>query len=193
VASFITSFRASMIHAGASEAGVVLATDRGVQWTDWALRPTHSWPAECMPAALAVGRNGDAALVAEIDRSPWLVAFDAGGTERFRVEVPQSRGVYSDHVIVTDDGRTILSPPGSVLAFDRGGKLRWSLERRGDTAAVALADGHVLFEHAAGLLIADRDGSTRALWTAASPFAAAPVAHDDRWWVATADTLHELG
>ncbi len=191
--AFSMSYGASMIRAGAGPSGPVFATDRGVQWKDWALRPTVSWPMECRPLAFAVGRSGDAALVAVIHREAWLVAFDADGTERFRVQVPQSHGDYGPHVIVNDDGGVVLSPTGYLLAFDRAGSRRWAKQRDGINPAVLLADGHVMFGHRTGLWVADPDGTAREVWRGPAPLETSPVAHGGRWWVATADTLYELG
>jgi len=190
--AFSTSYGASMIRAGAGPSGPVLATDLGVEWKDWALRSTASWPMECRPLAFAVGRSGESALVAVIGLEEWLVAFDADGTERFRVKVPQSHDDYGPHVIVNDDGGVILSPAGYLLAFDRAGLRRWAKQRESINPAVLLADGHVMFGHRAGLWVADPGGATREVWRAPAPLETSPVAHGGRWWVATADELYEL-
>jgi hypothetical protein len=186
------SYEAGTVLAGASASGIVLATDLGVQWTDWALRPNACWRVRCWPQALAVGRSGEAALVCDIARAMALVAFDAEGKKRFRVPLPESRGAHNRHAIVDDDGRIILSPPGWLIAFERDGSRRWILQREGVTPAVLLAGGHVMFEHESGLWIADRHGVPREVWKGSAPLSAGPVEHDGHWFVATADTLFEL-
>ena len=186
------SYGASFVRAGASARGIVLATNLGVQWTDWALRPTTCWRVMCDPQALAVARTGEAVLVCDIERATALVAFDAEGKKRFRIPVPEASGAYNRHAIIDDDGGIILSPPGWMIAFDRDGSRRWILQRSGVTPAVLLADGHVMFEHASGLWIADRNGKPREVWRGSAPLAAGPVEHDGHWFVATADTLFEL-
>lgn len=186
---FIQSYRASEVVAQATPSGIVLATDEGMQWTDWALRPTMVRPFKCRSLWLAGGRSGDVALTASIDGAGWLLVFEPDGSERFRVALP---GPYTGHVLVEEDGGFFVSPPDWLLAFDRNGKLRWSAPRRGETPAVSLADGHVMFEHNKGLWLADRAGTSREIWAAPGALETTPVYHDGHWWVATADALHEL-
>ena len=182
------------VRGGIGLSGIVLANHSGVQWTDWALQPTTCWREENRPVALTVGPHDEVALLTVLDRrGPWLVRFDPGGRERFRVSLPPSTHAPARHVFVGDAGRTIVSLEDRVLAFDADGTELWARRRNAHTAVVRLADGGVMYEHDAALWVAGPDGVPRWIWTAPVRLATAPVAHRDRWYVATADTLYELG
>jgi hypothetical protein len=178
-----------VVRGAAGPSGVVLATEHGLQWTDWMLQPTKLVRMSMRPVAIAVGPDEDVVLVTEIEDRPHLLVFAPDGSERARVVLPEAK---VSGLFIGEDNLAVVSADGYVRAFDMDGTVAWELSRQGKTAAVALDDEAVMFERDLGLWVRERSGTTRQIWTAPAPLTTSPVPYRHRWYVATANTLYAL-
>lgn len=181
-----------VILAGLAPDGVVLCNERGIQWTDWVLRPTRSWHQACSPRAFAVGPNGHAVLAAWFDGKAMLVGFSPDGSERFRRHTPSVSAGDPNTLVVDGEGGTILSPPNELHAFGPDGTPRWALQRDSETEALALADGEAMYVDGKRLLVIGRSGKPTEVFESEARLVTAPAEHGGRWYVATAEALLKL-
>jgi hypothetical protein len=186
---FILSRYSEVVRSAAGPSGVVLATERGLQWTDWMLQPGKVVRMSTRPVALAVGPDEDVVLVTEIDRHPHLLIFAPDSSERARAVLPETK---VSGLFIGEDNLAVVSGDGYVRAFDMDATVAWELSRQGKTATVALDDDAMMYEHDLGLWVREPSGTTRQIWTAPAPLATSPVTFRHRWYVATADTLYAL-
>lgn len=182
-----------IVLAAGNRAGVVLANEHGVQWTDWALRPTATWIRAQRPLAVATDPEGTAYLAAMVDGQPRLLVLDAQGRKRADIPLPDSARVPMSAPLVGPHGRVVLAPPGRVVAYDRDGNSPWEFSRTATSNPAALGGAAALVEHDGGLWVCAWDGQAHRVADLPEPLVAAPVEHDGIWYAASARALYALG
>ncbi|MEM6990520.1 MAG: hypothetical protein AAF721_08490 [Myxococcota bacterium] len=188
---FLQSIDSSSVIAAASPQGLTLATPRGVQWTDWALRPGADWRRTIDPLGLAMDDDGNAVLVAKIDRAPRLLVLDPLGGVKADVALSQATE-YPDPPLLGRDGVIVLAPKGELIAYDQSGNVVWHFAREGTSAPLALGDAGILVEHAGQLWHTDWAGHAHPIANLPGPLTAGPAVHQGAWYVATADAVHRF-
>lgn len=170
--------------------GLVLATEGGVQWTDWALRPGAVWRTTIQPEQLAADDDGFVGLVATRDRRRTLLLLDPSG--ELCAEVPLSGDPRVVPSVLAGSGVVVVAPPGELVAHARDGSIVWHFSRMGASAPTAIGDRGLVVEHAGQLWHCTWAGHARPIANLPAPLTAAPVAYDGSWYVASDRALHRL-
>lgn len=171
--------------------GLVLATEGGVQWTDWALRPGAVWRTTIQPEQLAADDDGFVGLIATRDRQRTLLLLDPSG--ELCAEVPLTSG-DPRHAppLLAGNGTFVLAPPGELIAYDRDGTIAWHFSREGSSPPVDLGKQGLVVEHTGQLWHCTWAGQARPFAKLPAPLTAAPATYGGAWYVASMAAVHRL-
>ena len=181
-----------LVQAVGTRRGLVLATERGVQWTDWALRPGAVWRGAMQPERLSGDDDGFVGLVAVRERERELLLLDGSGQLCAEVAL-RSPGSGEPPPLISGKGVFVVAPPGELLAYDRDGAVAWHFSRNGASPPVSLGDLGLAIEHAGELWHCTWAGQARPIAVLPAPLTAAPVAYAGSWYVASQGAVHRLG
>jgi len=178
------------VRATATPTGLVLATEGGVQWTDWALRPAGVWHGTNTPERLAAMDDGFVGLIATRAGQPTLMLLDPTGA--LRAEVALTSGAPGVPPLLAGNDVFVVAPPGELRAYDRDGNLQWHFSRVGSSPPVGLGERGLAVEHAGQLWHCTWNGHAHPIATLPAPLTAAPVVSGSAWYVASQGAVHRL-
>lgn len=165
--------------------GMVIATDKGIVWTDMALRPTHERLVAMNPVSIRVRWDDSIDIVTA--NPALLLRFDSHGRSVFWTALPGEPSGFPP--TAGRDGGTRIPMRDRIVQVDASGVVEWELPRDSETP---IGD-HGLVSDDRRVLAMDADGSTRELWVAPARLTSAPhYAFSGNVMVTTATDLFEL-
>jgi hypothetical protein len=150
---------------GFDPAGLILAHERELWWSDWYLRERARF--DPGPEVLCLQ------IAARQDGSCWMLTEREGRTELWQLVVGRcvqafvlSENLIDARLLVAPDDSAVLVGSSEVACFDDEGSLRWTFPRVG--AAMGLIDPHAvaLYSDGGALICTDMHGSRATVWTA---------------------------
>jgi hypothetical protein len=132
------------VHAAAGRTGPVIATDAGVLWCDWQLRPLHESLMSGAPDALSVDDQERAVVIVTESFQTRLRIIRPGGQPIVDLALPASEYRYSGPPIISSTGQIYLTPPRALLAISPDGKILWEQTRPSTARGSVSANGLVL-------------------------------------------------
>jgi hypothetical protein len=189
----VKSFGSTSVLAAVGPKGYVLASEGGVQWTNWKLRLGPAWKRRTQKLlGLAAGPDGVAYLAVVDEERPVLFVVGLERGLMARTELPAEAVEHAPIALVREGGGCIVTPPGHVLATDRAGRTVAHTRRVGRAPGTATSGSGVVVVDGARLLLWRPEGGARSLWAATDPLRTSAVHRDGTWYVATATTLYAL-
>jgi hypothetical protein len=178
--------------AAAARPGPVFATDDGILWCDWNLRPLREHRLQRRPLSLSVDGDDRACLLATDEMTTHLSLVPPGGPAAADVAMPFPPEAGYGSPIVAPDGTLFLTPRDQVLALSPAGAVLWQQRRASAAPGAATADGFLLFADDQLYAVTAREGRREPLWRPPSPLLTAAVLAGGLLHVASADTLFVL-
>ncbi len=187
----ITRSEDDSVVAAAGRTGPIIATDAGVLWCDWQLRPLHESLGSGTPWTISVDDQERAHVIVNDNFQTRLRIIPPGGKPIVDLALPSSEYNYSGPPIIAAAGQVYLTPPGSLLAISPDGKILWQQTRASDARGSVSANG-LLLVATDTVDAVTAEGRHLILWHPPARIVAGPVLAGDRIYVASAEKLYAL-
>lgn len=174
--------------AGVDTDGLVVATDKGIVWTDGQLRPTHELLMPLRPRALSTGDDDSVYMVNQ--EGPELLRLDSTGAEIFRTPLGGSVSVFPP--AIGPDGGAIVASQDRITSVGPAGQIRWEIPRDSNTPVSVNHKGVVVASDRTRALAIEPEGKLHELWRGSQRLTSVPTRLYDTIVIATATHILEL-